>query len=481
MKEITGDLRNWRFFFKEPGAEEVFQKFERAVKNSCWDCFHIFKTTTGRRRIYLFQPPNTSQRYLIKAYLSPRIFKQVKYLVRASRCQQEFIASERLTRLGFASPPALFFGYERKRFGLWGAELVLEPFWEEKNFEEIWERAEEPERKRLFEELAYLVINLHHQGVLQRDFKPDSLLVKKDPKGIKFIISDLERIKFFHFSLGLRRRINNLGKVVQAFFSLKPCPELSWFLEAYYSQAGLRIKREKFFLQVILSARKQLVKQAEQRKSWAKDTNELIERYFIQGWEVRRFKTIDAKWLEQGLKARRLKPGQSLDWLENQIKIFPAQNSRAVMETYFFLRELEIPAFQVALALSSQKGNSGLVGIIYPREAVNLREFLEKEPGKKMLLSQLGRWLFRLELFGIMPEMDPKENLFVCKEAEGNYKLMIARSDRLRIKSTLPSPKSLIPSRSGLLTQLVGQLALSREEKELVCFGFEQAKELYFI
>ena len=478
MKELVKDLSKWRFFFKNSASKEAFKELEKAVKESRWNDFATFKTTTGRRRIYLFQPSDKKEKYLIKAYLAPGIFKQLKYLVRASRCEQEFIASEKLTRLGFDSVLALFFGYERERFGLRGAELVLEPFLQEKSFEEIWKQSEEPKRRKLFKELADWVVNLHQQGVLQRDFKPDSMLVKEEPGAIKFIISDLERIKFYSPPLRGKKRINNLGKIIQTFFILIPSPEMSWFLEEYYSRASLKIKREEFFSRVILSGRKHLLKLAKQRKSWAEDTNELIERYFVSEWEVRRFKSIDPKWLEQRLKNHQLKPGQSLDWQGNQLKIFPAQNPKAVMETYFFLRELKIPAFQVALALSSPKGDSGLVGIIHPREAVSLKEFLEKERDRKKLILKLGRWLFRLEFLGVMPEINLKENLFVVKIEQDDYQLAIARADRVKLKRFLPSLRKLVPASSSLINQLMVQLFLSAKEKEILLQGFEQEKAL---
>ena len=430
IKKLIGDLKRWKFFLKDEQAEEVFKAFKKAVEAGFWEFFTLYKTTTGRRRIYLFQPEGKEEKYIIKAYFPPKLWKKMKYLVRASRCKQEYLVSQKLSEMGFGVVPAMFFGYQRQAGFLPSSELVLELFCELDSFEEVWKKSEDRQKEELFKKLAELVFNLHSKGVLQRDFKPDSMLVKKAGEKVELILSDLERIKIYSHSLFSYQRIKNLGKIFDSFFKLRPSKELYGFLKEYIAYAGIK-DAERFYQRVIKAGRRELLKSGERAKNWAKDTNELIERFIVDDKEVRLYRTINKQEIRSWLK--KAEPDKQKELVINgkSIYFFPVSSAKKEMEKYFFLKALGIACQLVALAIDFKDRNKGWIGIL-SEQAPDIETALKESVLSKNQLYNLGRFIFWLDFLGIELGAEPEKNILFKKGDSADF--IVARCDLVRIK-----------------------------------------------
>ena len=217
-EELGLDKPGWKFTFANNSALELVARLKQSVykKDSS---LSLFKTTTGRRRIYLFSPAGAKEKYLVKAYIPARISKRIKYLVRNSRCKQEFEAATKLETLDIPAVRAIAFGY-RTSAPASAQEIVIEPYLQKlKNFNELWKGAAEDRRKELFIALGRQVALMHKNGVLQRDFKPDSLLVESVGADLKLVLADLERIKFKRGQLSAKSRDRESGERSSSLFS----------------------------------------------------------------------------------------------------------------------------------------------------------------------------------------------------------------------------------------------------------------------
>jgi hypothetical protein len=81
---------------------------------------------------------------------------------------------------------------------------------------------------------------------------------------------------------------------------------MEWLIEGYSKESGIPFNLPENRKKIVLSARQHLLKQAEQRKSWAKQTNELIEKFEIPGMQIRVSRVIGKDTLERWLEINKL-------------------------------------------------------------------------------------------------------------------------------------------------------------------------------
>jgi|GEM_PF-2832369 len=432
IEEISLLKPGWKFFFRNDQGSEIVSKIKIAQEKNP-SSIRLLKTTTGRRRIYVFEPEGSTEKFLIKAYLPAKISKRLKYLLRNSRCKQEFEASQKLKELGIPAVNAIAFGYRLDK-GMPAEEIVIEPFVEDAQpFNQVWKTLAFEQRKNLFKALAKMLAYLHKTGVLQRDFKPDSILVRKIAQEYELILSDLERIKLFRKNLSQNQRIDNLGKIIQAFFSLLPCPEMDWLIDEYATESGIPFNQPEKKIKIFLKAKKHLLKLAEQRKSWANNTNELIEKFEIQDMEIRVSKDIGKKAIEKFLEKNQLPHKGLIEISGKKMEIKETRSAKAVMENYFYLRELKIKCPPALLAVDYTKKNRGLVGLQISESEKTYQQMLQELPSeeKHKLESAYNDFISRLKFLELALNNEQLQKILVAKVPDG-------------YEFSLPSPEKII-------------------------------------
>lgn len=272
------------------------------------------KVTSGRRGIWKVRVAGAE--VFVKHYTAPRFSKQVKHLVRNSRTRQEWEMGLKLEGLGLpvARPLAMA---ERRRSGLLQEDYLLEEWLEGyQNFDlwfrEHWERArsgpELKQRREAVVRLAFLIRRLHDLGVLQRDFKPDSIMVGPDGD---YKLVDLERalVKRRPGGLSLSDRLDNLTKIDQTFGFVGSLTDRLRFLRAYFGDRTPKKRLHAYALRIGESAERKFRKQARERRSWLRESNELY-----QVFEVRGFKVCAHRFLDRGFMLdfiKRMKRGDN--------------------------------------------------------------------------------------------------------------------------------------------------------------------------
>jgi len=468
-EELGLNRPGWRFLYADPASREIVAQLKQGAGR-----LELFKTTTGRRRIYIFAPAASQEQFLVKAYLPAKLAKRLKYLWRNSRCRQEYVAAEKLARLGIPAVKALAFGCRSS--GLLPAEeLVIEPYLEKaENFQQRWSKSGSGQNQELFAALAGLVALMHDKGVLQRDFKPDSILIKQAAGKIELILADLERIRLQRRPLSTSRRVENLGKIIQSFFRAAYCPELDFLLEQYSKQSGLEFSRGQLRVRAMLGGVRQAKKQAEARKSWAKASNELIEKFEFTGATVRMSRELERDAIEKFLA--RMPARGPWEISGKQLEIIPVKNAQSAMEKYFYLRELRVRCRPVLLAVDFHAGNKALVGIAQEPGAVPLQEFLTRlsDPDQEKFFTSLGHYLFRTDLLGLL-NPSPANNLLVKPSAD-TYEFIISRPDLLT--SSSPSHANIHSFENSRQAQrLSEELTPGEEQIALLKKGFESGRQ----
>jgi len=445
MKELELNAPGWKFIFSdEQGSAIIAQIKAEQEKNQQTRLLRLVKTTTGRRRIYLFAPEGSSEKFLIKAYLPARFSKRLKYLVRNSRCAQEFFSAKKLAKLGIPAVKAVAFGFRRDSL-LPAEELVIEPYLEDfKTFAQLWRELAEDVRadqcvspagekaKPLFRQLMRLVYQMHQNGVRQRDFKPDSILAKKSESGFDLILSDLERIKFYRGPLSGKKRIVNLGKILQSFFRMESCPEMEWLLEGYSKASGWDISQGGLRKKVVLSGIQQLKKHAEQRQSWARDTNELIEKFDQDDLEIRVSREIGKGAVDKFLETNKIPRAGQVEIAGKKLEMIEADSAKAVMQKYFYLRELKIKCRPVLLAVDFKNQTPGVFGLEISESEKTYAQMLNElsRQERLSLLAAYAEFISRLEFFGLDLQDEQMNKILVAKSAS-TYEFLLASPEQI--------------------------------------------------
>jgi len=480
FEELALEKSGWKFECVDKSARQLVNELKASAKSKDREALKIFKTTTGRRRIYLYAPPGAAQKYLVKFYLPADLAKRVKYLVRNSRCRQEYFAAKKLAELEISAVRALAFGF-RGSYKLPAEELVIEPYLEGlKTFEQLWKELGKEDQKKLFKAFSKTLAGMHARGVLQRDFKPDSLLAREKGAEFELILSDLERIKFFSRPLSIEQRIDNLGKIFQSFFLCESSPALETIFERYSKESGLEFRKGALRQSALLSGVRQLKKVAEKMQNWADKTNELIEKFDKEGMELRVSRSIGKDALEKLLVLGRLGKMAEVEVSGKKMELLETGSAKKMMEKYFYLFELGVPARRVLLALDYFDDRPGIAGIEIDDQAKTLREFSEghtQEQGADFFAG-LGKFLFRLELLGISFKNSVGESILV-KKIDAGLQLLLSRPDLLAFD---PPGRAAIPvfENSETVQKLLKEQNLPASQIKQIKQGFKAGREKLF-
>ncbi|HUT53938.1 MAG TPA: lipopolysaccharide kinase InaA family protein [bacterium] len=261
------------------------------------------KETGGRRTIWTMPLQKGGGRAaFVKHYSKPRFTKQLKHLVRNSRTRQEWEMGVRLEALGLPVARHLAMGERRV------AGLLLEDYLVQENLEgyrdfdqwftENFDAGTEGHaaRRAFIEAFADLIRLMHDQGVLQRDFKPDSIMV--GPRGDMRLV-DLERALIKRRALSRSERIANLAKIDQTFGFIGSAADRLRFLRRYFRNAGLAADElHKTAAGIALLSEINFRKRAREDRIWAETKNSSYRQYRIRGCLVSSYLTLHREFLE---------------------------------------------------------------------------------------------------------------------------------------------------------------------------------------
>lgn len=273
-------------------AQGIEDRIEQAKKGPH---ARSIKKTDGRRDIWAIPLVKGSDKMaFVKHYSRPRFSKQLKYFVRKSRTLQEWEMGLKLEGMGLPVPRHLAMG-ERRVLGLLQEDYLVQESLEgyrdfESWFREKWQGVKAgPEIKRKREDirsLAELVRRMHDKGVLQRDFKADSVMV--GPEG-DFKLVDLERALIVkdEGGLSITLRIANLAKIDQALGFIASIADRLRFLGYYFQGDNLtREKLREYARRIGELAELEFRKQAQDRREWIMADNVSFRRYRFPGFRV---------------------------------------------------------------------------------------------------------------------------------------------------------------------------------------------------
>jgi hypothetical protein len=256
----------------------------------------LLKETGRRRAIWKFQP-EAGPPLFVKHYGRPRLLQQLKYRFRNSRSRQEWEAGLKLEAQGFPVVRHQALG-ERFAGGLLQEDYLVQDYLEGfRNFDRFFEvefsgrqtPAARRERNVVIQEFARLIRRLHDQGALQRDFKPDSVMVARANEGFQFRLVDLERVRLSRGGRGLSpaERLDNLAKLDQTFGFLGNTADRLRFWRAYFELPELRpLPVADGFARVSALAEAKFRKRARERQVWPLGRNQVYDWFDHGPWRV---------------------------------------------------------------------------------------------------------------------------------------------------------------------------------------------------
>ncbi len=295
-----------RHEYRQALEQEVLPAFEAFPE---LPGYTVYKATYGRRTIYRLDPKSGELPALfIKTYTSPSTLKQLKYVWRNSRTRQEWKMGLYLEEHGLPAARCLAMGEIRRAGLLKGDALIQEylpghiPF--QRYFKKLGNTAS---KQRAVQELARQVRKLHHAGVLQRDFKPENILVLEKDESLDLRFIDLERAQLWRPPLSLAQRVTNLAKLVQTFEDIGSRQDRDRFFEIYFqddhfSKSKLLNIRQSIAQQGEIIARKR----AGEVRVWPVHTNQLYTQYSHAAWKIYSLRALSRKDLQDRLSQGRL-------------------------------------------------------------------------------------------------------------------------------------------------------------------------------
>jgi len=253
------------------------------------------KQTGGRRAIWKMELGEAGVgEAFVKHYSRPTFIKQLKHVFRNSRTRQEWKMGVRLDGMGL--PVARHLAMAERRVG----RLLMEDYlieeslsgyenfddWFKDEWEDVTSGPEVVKRRKAVEGLADLIRFMHDKGVLQRDFKPDSVMVGPDGE-LKLV--DLERALVKIGGLGLSRgaRVANLAKTDQTFGFIGTMTDRIRFLKRYFKDEKLSPKKlRRLMIDISRGAEVEWRKRAREVRIWANTENESYEQYRVGHYRV---------------------------------------------------------------------------------------------------------------------------------------------------------------------------------------------------
>jgi hypothetical protein len=449
----------WRL---APEALDRLPEFESLLQRPGADRKTV-KTTDGRRAIWQ-APLADGGAAFVKHYSRPRLVKQIKHLVRNSRTRQEFEMGTRLAALGLPVARHLAMA-ERRRCGLLQEDyLIEEALAGYRNFD-AWfrERLERGgpagERREAVRRLACLIRRMHDLGALQRDFKPDSVMV--GPEG-DFKLVDLERA-LVRRRLGLEARLANLAKLDQTFGFVGSAADRLRFLHQYFLPDNAPADRLEVYAREIARQAERLFRaEARDRRAWTDGDNELYKQYRLGPLRVTAHYELPRSLLEE--VARNLDAAAGRDfrcvWKPGLPEVHfraswcDARHALAHVPALYFRQAPFVPA-RAALyppgsdsfgLLLLQRGEPTLLPVAEGARAAARPE---------LFAAELGRFLRVLARMGIgWSELRPDCILCDPLEPDPRYRFFINRLDLLLLDLE-PSPEEAARALSQV-AELVG-------------------------
>jgi hypothetical protein len=265
------------------------------------------KATDGRRTIWRMTLPGAGEVF-VKHYSTPRLVKRVKHLVRNSRTRQEWEMGLTLEGLGLPVARHLAMAERRPRGLLAEDLLVEEALIGYRNFD-AWFAAEwgtavtgagARARHEAVARLAELIRRMHDAGVLQRDFKPDSVMV--GPEG-EFRLVDLERALIVGGRRGLGReaRRANLAKIDQTFGFIASADDRLRFLRSYHGEPPPRM--DALMADLSWRAEREWRKRARDARTWAARSNETYAHYALGPYRIIAHRSLHREFMMEMVAA----------------------------------------------------------------------------------------------------------------------------------------------------------------------------------
>jgi len=455
-----------------------------------------FKTTSGRRTIWIYKTgPSKDQSIFIKHYSMPRLLKQFKYLFRNSRTRQEWFMGCRLLEMGLPAAKPLAMAERRKR-GLLREDYLFEEAltghenfdsWFAKNFGACDEvssalRPDAKKRHETIHALAELVRRMHELGVMQRDFKPDSIMV--GPEG-DFKLVDLERVLIKKRGLSLSDRLKNLAKIDQAFGHIGNDSDRLRFLKHYFKdEKPGKDKLAEYGRSISHLSEIEFRKEARDRRAWIFTSNESYANWSYRGFAVYSYKksirpfvkavidsAIEGKVFSGGKFAGDPEFVYNVRWC-NAVTAFALSPQ---------LRYRRVPHVVPEAAVRPRASDDFGV-LICPRERGEwhrLGDAFRGVPGdeeKAELCLDLGRFLRVLHFMGITWQRHPQDFMLCNAGASSFQKKFLLNRLELLVTDRTPSPLQ-----ARRVIDEIGVVAgLGREHVKLVQEGHEGRMPRHF-
>jgi hypothetical protein len=267
----------------------------------------LLKETGGRRTIWTMPLKRGSGKLaFVKHYSKPSFLKQLKHLFRHSRTRQEWEMGVALEGLGLPVARHIAMG-EKRLFGLLMEDYLIQEYlegyenfdaWFRERGEQAPSRPEAGDRRQVIEALAGLIRKMHDRGVLQRDFKPDSIIV--GPNGDLKLV-DLERVLIRKGGAGLSMsdRIVNLAKIDQTFGFIGSTADRLRFLARYFKDQGLSSEElARTAAEISRLAEISFRKRAREVRIWAHVENESYSQYAVGDYRVSAYLDVHRKFIE---------------------------------------------------------------------------------------------------------------------------------------------------------------------------------------
>ncbi len=311
--QVTIHDGEWTFRVRADLAER-FDEIRTAVFSAAGreDAKRV-KETGGRRTIWISPSPGSGLPELfIKHYSKPRLTKQIKHLARNSRTRQEWEMGLALESLGLPAARHICMAERRSRGLLQEDYLAQEALtgyvnydaWFRENVEGLRCGAAVRERREVIDRTARLIREMHDAGVLQRDFKPDGIMV--GPEG-DFKLVDLERALVSPLTRGLceARRLDNLAKIDQTFGFTGGVTDRLRFLKSYFGAEEPGVPAELRDRAVLVSRLAELKfrKRARERRVWGVIENETYYRTRRRGFTVQAHRSLPEDFVRRAVTA----------------------------------------------------------------------------------------------------------------------------------------------------------------------------------
>jgi hypothetical protein len=288
-EEVIVRRGQWTWRIQPELADKLDELESMVLSPESRSSARLVKVTTGRRTIWLMTFPETSAPgVFVKFYSRPKLIKQVKYLFRASRTRQEWNMARIADDLDIPAARALAMG-EKKRLGLLTFDVLIQEYLADYiPFDKYFLKTPPgPERDDLIMRLALLVRRIHDLGIIQRDFKPDSIMIRQISDGLDLRLVDLERARYLKRKLKTRERIENLAKLSQTFERVATPQDHQAFFQAYFQEHRLSAEDSRMLCQEISDRAERIARKwAWEMRSWVRTENELYYNFYHGPWHV---------------------------------------------------------------------------------------------------------------------------------------------------------------------------------------------------